>query len=95
LGVLAAARVQCAFCGRSSHRGCVLVYGIDVVRESGSDDRARLHQHIRRHSPRGRPGFLVGQFAGATAVTLLFRWLVPTLPEIADDVVIPRDKLPV
>ena len=41
------------------------------------------------------PGFLVGQFAGATAVTLLFRWLVPTLPEIADDVVIPRDKLPV
>jgi glycerol uptake facilitator-like aquaporin len=29
--------------------------------------------------PADVPGFLVGQFLGATAATLLFRWLVPSL----------------
>ena len=36
------------------------------------------------------PGFVLAQFAGAMAATLLFRWLVPTLPETAERVVIPR-----
>jgi glycerol uptake facilitator-like aquaporin len=36
------------------------------------------------------PGFVVAQFAGATAATLLFRWLVPALPATAPDVVMPR-----
>ena len=39
------------------------------------------------------PSFVAGQFAGAAAATLLFRWLVPTLPEVADEVVVPRDEL--
>jgi glycerol uptake facilitator-like aquaporin len=39
------------------------------------------------------PGFVVAQFAGAAAATLLFRWLVPTLPEVADEVVVPRGEL--
>jgi glycerol uptake facilitator-like aquaporin len=38
------------------------------------------------------PGFLVGQFAGAAAATLLFRWLVPTLPDVADQIVVPREN---
>ena len=29
------------------------------------------------------PGFIAAQFAGATVATLLFRWLVPALPETA------------
>jgi glycerol uptake facilitator-like aquaporin len=36
------------------------------------------------------PGFLVGQFVGAVAATVLFRWLVPALPESADRVVMPH-----
>ena len=36
------------------------------------------------------PGFVLVQVLGALAATLLFRWLVPTLPQSADDVVVPR-----
>jgi glycerol uptake facilitator-like aquaporin len=37
------------------------------------------------------PGFVVAQFAGAMAATLLFRWLVPALPATAERVVVPRE----
>jgi glycerol uptake facilitator-like aquaporin len=43
--------------------------------------------------PADVPGFLIGQGTGASAATLLFRWLVPALPEVADQVVVPRDNL--
>jgi glycerol uptake facilitator-like aquaporin len=36
------------------------------------------------------PSFVVAQLAGAATATLLFRWLVPSLPETADRVVVPR-----
>lgn len=39
------------------------------------------------------PGFIVGQLAGATAATLLFRWLVPALPRTAERVVVPRSEM--
>jgi glycerol uptake facilitator-like aquaporin len=38
------------------------------------------------------PGFIVGQVAGAVAATLLFRWLVPSLPAEAHDVVVPHQE---
>jgi glycerol uptake facilitator-like aquaporin len=38
--------------------------------------------------PADAPGFIVAQFAGAMAATLLFRWLVPCLPKHAGDVVV-------
>jgi len=38
--------------------------------------------------PADAPLFLVAQFAGARAATLLFRWLVPGLPAYATDVLI-------
>ena len=38
------------------------------------------------------PGFVVAQFVGAMAATVLFRWLVPALPETAPDVVMPRSE---
>ena len=31
------------------------------------------------------PGFIVAQFAGATVATVLFHWLVPTLPDTAEN----------
>ena len=40
--------------------------------------------------PADIPGFIAGQFAGAAAATLLFRWLVPALPAAAADIVVPR-----
>ncbi len=42
--------------------------------------------------PADVPGFLVGQLAGALAATVLFRWLVPALPETAERVVVPRSE---
>jgi glycerol uptake facilitator-like aquaporin len=41
--------------------------------------------------PADVPGFVLGQAAGAVAATLLFRWLVPALPEAAERVVVPRE----
>lgn len=38
--------------------------------------------------PADAPGFIVAQFAGAAAATLLFRWLVPSLPKVARSVVV-------
>jgi glycerol uptake facilitator-like aquaporin len=38
------------------------------------------------------PGFILAQFAGAAAATLLFRWLVPALPRGAERVVLPRTE---
>ena len=38
------------------------------------------------------PGFLVAQTVGAAAATVLFRWLVPALPSVADRVVVPHDR---
>src|SRR5579864_834782 len=34
-------------------------------------------------------GFVIAQLAGATAATALFRWLVPSLPEDAEKVIVP------
>ena len=38
------------------------------------------------------PGFVVAQLLGAAAATLLFRWLVPSLPEAAEEVVVPHGE---
>ena len=36
------------------------------------------------------PGFIAGQLVGAAAATALFRWLVPGLPVIAPDILVPH-----
>jgi glycerol uptake facilitator-like aquaporin len=40
------------------------------------------------------PGFIAAQIIGASAATWLFRWLVPPLPAVADDVVVPHTTGP-
>jgi glycerol uptake facilitator-like aquaporin len=40
--------------------------------------------------PTDAPGFIVAQLAGAAAATALFRWLVPTLPEDSEQVIVPH-----
>lgn len=42
--------------------------------------------------PQDAPAFILAQLAGAAAATLLFRWLVPKLPEDAAAVVLPHDE---
>jgi glycerol uptake facilitator-like aquaporin len=40
--------------------------------------------------PADAPAFIVSQLLGAAAATALFRWLVPSLPDVAPTVVVPR-----
>lgn len=40
--------------------------------------------------PADAPGFIAAQLLGALAATALFRWLIPTLPKRADDVMLPH-----
>jgi glycerol uptake facilitator-like aquaporin len=42
--------------------------------------------------PADTPGFIVAQLVGAGAATMLFRWLIPTLPEEAGEVVVPHHE---
>ena len=42
--------------------------------------------------PADVPGFVAAQLVGAAAATLLFRWLVPSLPEAAEDVLVPHSE---
>lgn len=42
--------------------------------------------------PIDAPGFIVMQFIGALAATALFRWLMPALPETADELLMPHAK---
>ena len=43
--------------------------------------------------PADVPGFIGAQLAGAATATLLFRWLVPSLPQSAERVVVPRSEM--
>ena len=40
--------------------------------------------------PADVPGFILAQAAGALAATVLFRWMVPALPDTAERIVVPR-----
>ena len=42
--------------------------------------------------PADASGFILAQLAGAVAATLLFRWLVPSLPKDAINVVVPHTR---
>src|SRR5262249_38837458 len=42
--------------------------------------------------PAGAPALIIAKFLGAAAATGLFRWLAPTLPDVASTVVAPRSE---
>lgn len=42
--------------------------------------------------PSDAPAFILAQLIGAAVATVLFRWLIPSLPEEAKDVIIPHDE---
>jgi glycerol uptake facilitator-like aquaporin len=41
--------------------------------------------------PADVPGFVAAQLVGAAAATALFRWLVPALPTVAADILVPHE----
>jgi len=40
--------------------------------------------------PADAPAFIIAQLLGASAATLLFRWLVPSLPQVAPEIMVPH-----
>ncbi|MBM4181493.1 MAG: aquaporin family protein [Betaproteobacteria bacterium] len=42
--------------------------------------------------PVDAPGFIVAQLLGAFAATALFRWLIPTLPQASENVMLPHSE---
>jgi glycerol uptake facilitator-like aquaporin len=42
--------------------------------------------------PADVPAFIVAQLLGAAVATLLFRWLIPTLPKSANAVMLPHQR---
>lgn len=42
--------------------------------------------------PADVPGFVIAQFIGAAVATALFRWLIPSLPAVAEDVLVRHSK---
>lgn len=45
--------------------------------------------------PTDTPAFILAQLAGAFIATLLFRWLIPSLPEHSESVLAPQQRNPV
>ena len=43
--------------------------------------------------PADAPTFIAAQLAGAITATLLFRWLIPSLPETAEDILMPHGSV--
>src|ERR1043166_2493315 len=42
--------------------------------------------------PSDTPPFILAEFAGAFAATVLFRWMIPSLPKNADSVLVPHEE---
>jgi glycerol uptake facilitator-like aquaporin len=42
--------------------------------------------------PKDSPGFIAMQLFGALAATVVFRWLKPSLPQTADELLVPHEK---
>jgi glycerol uptake facilitator-like aquaporin len=42
--------------------------------------------------PSDVPGFIIAQLLGAATATMLFRWLIPSLPRDAERVVVPHSE---
>jgi len=43
--------------------------------------------------PTDVPGFILAQLAGAATATVLFRWLLPSLPRSAESAVVPHSEM--
>jgi hypothetical protein len=81
---------RCAVRGWGLHYSRLLVYSINIIRESRSDVGPCGIDTFVGIRPADAPGFVIAQLVGATAATALFRWLVPSLPDDAEKVIVPH-----
>ena len=78
--------------GRRLHHRSLLVHVLDFVRQSGRDAGPRRVRYLRRHPARRCSGVHRGATRRGVAATLLFRWLVPSLPKDAANVVVAHSQ---
>ena len=91
LGMRAAPFERGGLCGRRLHHRRILVHGFYVLCKPRRNHCARASDTFAGIRPADAPGFIVAQFAGGIAATLVFRWLVPSLRLSAKDVTLPHD----
>ena len=48
------------YAGRTLHHGCLLVHGLDLLRQPRGHCRSRAHRHLRRHRTEPRPSVCAG-----------------------------------
>jgi len=87
LGMFAIAPERSAVCRRQLYHRRVLVHRFDVVCESAVTVARALSDTFAGIRPADAPYFILAQIVGAVAATVLFRWLVPSLPAAAKNVV--------
>ena len=91
LGLREASVLSRAICGRGLHRGRLLVYSsTSFANPAVTLARCASDTFAAGIRPLDASGFIAAQLCGAAAATLLFRWLVPSLPKDASDVLVPH-----
>ena len=89
MGMRPAKIVGCSVCCRSLYHGRLLVHIFDLVANPAVTIVRAASDIFAGIRPVDVPGFLVAQFAGAM---LLFRWLAPSLPNEASNVVVAHSQ---
>lgn len=90
MGLFATAS-QCRSLRRGRVHHCsVLVHVVNVICDPAVTLARAVSNTFSGIRPADVPAFLAAQIAGAFAATLLFRWLVPSLPETAEDILMPH-----
>jgi glycerol uptake facilitator-like aquaporin len=84
------AQCRCSICRGRVHHGSVLVTASTSFANPAVTLARAFTDTFTGIRPVDVPGFVGGQIVGAAAATALFRWLIPTLPESADRVVVPH-----
>jgi hypothetical protein len=70
------------------HHGGLLVHLVNVFANPAVTLARAASDMFGGIRPGDVPGFIAAQLAGAAAATILFRWLVPSLPDRAASVVV-------
>jgi len=63
---------------------------VPVSRGSIGRDTHVVRDTFAAIRPADAPAFIIPQLLGASAATLLFRWLTRALPHVAHDIIVPH-----
>ena len=82
---------RCAICRRSLHHGGLLVHRLHLFANPAVTIVRCLSNTFAGIRPVDVPWFIVAQFVGGFAATIVFRWLVPNLQVRAKEVLLAHD----